>query len=417
MKKILFISLWIVSLAIASIYTYEHPEKIEIIKSFFYEKKEPEIKYVNKEIKKISANSFNVEFSKIISISEKTAFIVYDENISNFDEKKLKIYTQNGYLINKGISKKLNLPKEFTTQRNGGIKTVFIYKNNEFALISSSKKNCFYASIVTLIDGKEIFKTKCLMDTKKNTDFNGLGSSSVHFENKIFLSIGAPEQGSQKIRVLAQDQTSMFGKIVELSKIELDRIILKEKNNLSLNIFTSGHRNPQGLTILKDSIFSVEHGPLGGDELNKIIKNKNYGWPIVSYGTRYMYDKKGEFFDISHENKKFEEPIFALVPSVGISSLNVCPTKLKDYYKKPCLVALSLFGNNLRPGRSIIIFLLNEKMNKIHSLEKIYIGNDLLFRHFVTNSKNELYEDEEGNIYVSADKKGIYKINFVEFRR
>ena len=50
MKKILFISLWIVSLAIASIYTYEHPEKIEIIKSFFYEKKEPEIKYVNKEI-------------------------------------------------------------------------------------------------------------------------------------------------------------------------------------------------------------------------------------------------------------------------------------------------------------------------------------------------------------------------------
>ena len=405
------------SLAIASIYTYEHPEKIEIIKSFFYEKKEPEIKYVNKEIKKISANSFNVEFSKIISISEKTAFIVYDENISNFDEKKLKIYTQNGYLINKGISKKLNLPKEFTTQRNGGIKTVFIYKNNEFALISSSKKNCFYASIVTLIDGKEIFKTKCLMDTKKNTDFNGLGSSSVHFENKIFLSIGAPEQGSQKIRVLAQDQTSMFGKIVELSKIELDRIILKEKNNLSLNIFTSGHRNPQGLTILKDSIFSVEHGPLGGDELNKIIKNKNYGWPIVSYGTRYMYDKKGEFFDISHENKKFEEPIFALVPSVGISSLNVCPTKLKDYYKKPCLVALSLFGNNLRPGRSIIIFLLNEKMNKIHSLEKIYIGNDLLFRHFVTNSKNELYEDEEGNIYVSADKKGIYKINFVEFRR
>ena len=57
------------SLAIASIYTYEHPEKIEIIKSFFYEKKEPEIKYVNKEIKKISANSFNVEFSKIISIS------------------------------------------------------------------------------------------------------------------------------------------------------------------------------------------------------------------------------------------------------------------------------------------------------------------------------------------------------------
>ena len=39
-----------------------------------------------------------------------------------------------------------------------------------------------------------------------------------------------------------------------------------------------------------------------------------------------------------------------------------------------------------------------------------------LFRHFVTNAKNELYEDEKGNIYVSADKVGIYKLSFVDFR-
>ena len=55
-------------------------------------------------------------------------------------------------------------------------------------------------------------------------------------------------------------------------------------------------------------------------------------------------------------------------------------------------------------------------MDKINSIEKIHLGEGLRLRHFVTNSQNELYEDESGNIYVSADKKGIYKISFVKFR-
>ena len=55
-------------------------------------------------------------------------------------------------------------------------------------------------------------------------------------------------------------------------------------------------------------------------------------------------------------------------------------------------------------------------MDKVHSVEQIYLKDNLLFRHFVTNAKNELYEDEKGNIYVSADKVGIYKLSFVDFR-
>ena len=416
MKKFLFILIWFFSLIIVSLYTYEHPETIEKIIHYYTLNKEPEVKLEKTNAQKVLANSFSVEFSKIISLSEKTAFIVYDDKILKFNENFLKIYTQNGYLIKNLKSEKLNLPNVFTTQRNGGIKTIFIYNNNEFALISSSKKNCFYASIVYLNNGRELFKTKCLTDTKKNTDFNGLGSSNIHHKNKIILSIGAPEQGSFKIRALAQDNNSMFGKIIEINKTDIDRVIANEESNLSLKIFSTGHRNPQGLTKINDSFFSVEHGPLGGDELNKLIKDKNYGWPAVSYGTQYLYDEAGKSYEISHENNKFEEPLFALVPSVGISALNNCPTKLKKFYKKPCLLALSLYGNNLRPGRSIIIYLLNNKMDKVHSVEQIYLKDNLLFRHFVTNAKNELYEDEKGNIYVSADKEGIYKLSFVDFR-
>ena len=78
-------------------------------------------------------------------------------------------------------------------------------------------------------------------------------------------------------------------------------------------------------------------------------------------------------------------------------------------------MALSLRGNNLRTGKSLIIFLLNNEMKKINSIEKIYVGN-LKLRHFVTNKRNELYEDKNGNIYISADKKGIYRISFNNFR-
>jgi hypothetical protein len=78
-------------------------------------------------------------------------------------------------------------------------------------------------------------------------------------------------------------------------------------------------------------------------------------------------------------------------------------------------MALSLYGNNLRKGHSIIIFLLNENLNKVESIEKIQLGN-LILRHFVTNDKNILYEDKNGDIYLSADKKGIFRLSFNNFR-
>ena len=160
---------------------------------------------------------------------------------------------------------------------------------------------------------------------------------------------------------------------------------------------------------------STEHGPRGGDEINKISYGNNYGWPFVSYGEPYGKKLKEPKFEKDHKVNGFEEPLFAFVPSVGISSLNTCPQILNNYYKKPCLLALSLYGNNLRKGYSVIIFLLNDKLDKVNSIEKISLG-DLVLRHFITDEQNRLFEDEKGNIYVSADKKGIYRISFKNFR-
>ena len=59
-------------------------------------------------------------------------------------------------------------------------------------------------------------------------------------------------------------------------------------------IFSLGHRTPQGLVVYDNNIIATEHGPKGGDEINKIEYKKNYGWPIVSYGSLYGHQMEEE---------------------------------------------------------------------------------------------------------------------------
>ena len=414
LKKFLIVLLWLFSILFSIIWTYENPEKIEKIKSNFKKKQLSEVSVIEENSKNIVANSFNLEIKKILSIEGKIAFII--NNADKFDAKNLEIYTQTGNLIKNLKTEKLDLPKHFTLQRNGGIKTIISFEGKRIALMSSSEKDCFFASLILIETKQELFRTKCLPELAKNNDFNGLGSSNVHLENKILFTLGTPEKHVSKNSLLAQNNSSKFGKILEIDKQELKEAI-NNKTKLNISIFSQGHRVPQGLTILNEKIFNVEHGPKGGDELNLVIKGKNYGWPNVSYGTNYLKDNGGDgvSYKINHKRNGFEEPLFAFVPSVGISSLNTCPQILNNYYKKPCLLALSLYGNNLRKGYSIIIFLLNEELNKVNSIEKISLG-DLVLRHFITDEQNRLFEDEKGDIYISADKKGIYRISFKNFR-
>ena len=420
LKKILILSFWLLSVLSSIIFSYENPEAIKSIKNYFksYQKVEIPIDIILKE-EDIEANSFNISFKLVASFENgyRTAFVSYSEAKDEFNKKKLKIYYQDGGIFANSIYQE-PIFKFLTTDYSGGVKTIFNHKNNEFAFMSSLKDGCMYASIVFLKTNNEIFKTKCLPaeNNKQNTawiNFNGLGSSNIHYDNKILLSIGVPEAYNNDIASLAQDQDSFFGKIIEIDKDDLDLVISNKREKINPKVFSLGHRNPQGLTKVNRQIFSVEHGPKGGDELNKIFLNKNYGWPKSSYGIRYLDDDNKKYYNRNHENYGFEEPLFAFVPSVGITSLNNCPKKLSDYYKRPCLLALSLWGNDLRPGKSIIIYLLNNKMTEVKSIEKIFLGDQMKLRHFVTNNKNELYEDKNGDIYISVDGIGIHRLSFL----
>ena len=89
--------------------------------------------------------------------------------------------------------------------------------------------------------------------------------------------------------------------------------------NAKKAIYSYGHRNPQGMTINPETreIWTHEHGPKGGDEINIIKAGKNYGWPVISYGINYIGTK---FTDIT-EKAGMEQPLHYWDPSIAPSGM------------------------------------------------------------------------------------------------
>ena len=132
-------------------------------------------------------------------------------------------------------------------------------------------------------------------------------------------------------------------------------------------IYSKGHRNPQGLFVEGDLILSTEHGPRGGDEINKIEFNKNYGWPIASYGQKYKKTNEKNPYMMSHIEQGFEEPIYVFIPSIGISEIIKIPNDFLDSWKDNFIVT-SLYK------RSIYRIKFDDKYNKLLFAEEIFIG-------------------------------------------
>ena len=109
---------------------------------------------------------------------------------------------------------------------------------------------------------------------------------------------------------IAQDPNHELGKVMRIN------IMTGESEMVSM-----GHRNMQGIAAMPDgSVYVAEHGPKGGDELNKIVDGNNYGWPIESYGTTYSNGKLPEADSIGRHDK-FTPPEFAWMPSPAVSAM------------------------------------------------------------------------------------------------
>lgn len=90
-------------------------------------------------------------------------------------------------------------------------------------------------------------------------------------------------------------------------------------------IWSYGHRNPQGMALdLSGRLWAVEHGAKGGDEVNRIKKGTNYGWPVISYGRHYSGAKIGE----GTQKSGMEQPRFYWDPSMAPSGMMIYSGKL-----------------------------------------------------------------------------------------
>ncbi|NQX88417.1 MAG: PQQ-dependent sugar dehydrogenase [Halioglobus sp.] len=86
-------------------------------------------------------------------------------------------------------------------------------------------------------------------------------------------------------------------------------------------VFSFGHRNPQGLAQHPHTgdFWVTEHGPQGGDELNRLIPGANYGWPVITYGEEYGGGKIGE----GTSKDGMEQPVYYYIPSIATSGLAI----------------------------------------------------------------------------------------------
>jgi glucose/arabinose dehydrogenase len=125
---------------------------------------------------------------------------------------------------------------------------------------------------------------------------NPPSNSPMHFGSRIVLDgevayITSGEHSSPQTRVLAQDLRTTYGKVlrVTLNGDPAPGNPFLDQPDADPRIFSYGHRNPQGadLNPATGDLWTLEHGPRGGDELNLIEPGANYGWPIVSYGINY----------------------------------------------------------------------------------------------------------------------------------
>jgi aldose sugar dehydrogenase len=121
--------------------------------------------------------------------------------------------------------------------------------------------------------------------------------SPGHYSHKIafspdgkylFLSSGERMQGDP-----AQDLATNLGKVLRLNLdgTPADGNPFAERGGVSREIWSYGHRNLLGLKFdLNGQLWDLEHGPRGGDEINKIVPGNNYGWPVRSNGNDYDGD-------------------------------------------------------------------------------------------------------------------------------
>ena len=245
--------------------------------------------------------------------------------------------------------------------------------------IARAKLNGF-----TLTDHEVLYKAT--PNTTKGQHFG----SRLEFDKDGYLYFSVGDRGNRDVN--PQDVTRDGGKIYRINDdgtIPSDNPFVGTENAVEA-AYSIGHRNPQGMAMHPETgkIWTHEHGPRGGDEVNMIEPGKNYGWPVISYGINY---DGSSFTDIT-EKEGMEQPATYWDPSIAPSGM-------------------AFISSDIYPGRKGGMLVGSLKFNYIVYCE--VDGNKVTDREIIAKEigrVRNIKQGPDGYIYVAVESKGIYKL-------
>ena len=230
---------------------------------------------------------------------------------------------------------------------------------------------------------------------------NPANSSVLHYGGRILfdktgnLIVSTGERSVLATRPLAQSVTAALGKVVRITKEgqpAAGNPVISGTGALP-ELYTLGHRNPQGLALhpVTGEIWLSEHGPRGGDEINRLTPGRNYGWPIITYGIEYEGPKIGEGIQ---KKEGMEQPVYYWDPVVSPSGMTFYTGERVPEWKNNLFIgALS--------GKHIVRLAIEN--NRVVGEERLLANQNQRFR--------DITQGNDGALYAVTDEGRLYKID------
>jgi|TARA_B110000902_G_scaffold161257_1_gene184464 glucose/arabinose dehydrogenase len=223
----------------------------------------------------------------------------------------------------------VGLPKDIYVQGQGGLLDVVLHPNyhiNGWLYLSytvgSDDKNALQVMRAKL-SGNQLIQQQIMFTVSpfKDTPVHFAGRMTFLPDNSLLITSG----DGFDYREDAQRLNNLLGKVIRINddgSIPANNPFLSEDvDSLSNYVFTYGHRNAQAILYdpSRGVIFSNEHGPDGGDELNIIQAGVNYGWPVITFGNDYIGGRISPFTDYPN----MQQPLIDWTPSIAPSGMAV----------------------------------------------------------------------------------------------
>lgn len=256
-------------------------------------------------------------------------------------------FAQNGQL-----SGPVDGTPEVWERQDGGLLALALdpdYAANGWIYLSySDAGQSFPASMLKIVRGR--VRAQAWVDEEPvwSAPQSVYSDSNMHYGTRLLMANGYLyfSVGDRGNRETPQDLASPLGKIHRIfpdGGIPDDNPFAGQRGFLA-SIWSYGHRNVQGLALSQNGeLWASEHGPNGGDELNRIGRGLNYGWPLATGGTEYNGETISEFRSLPG----MEDPVAYWGPGMAPSAIAFCDTDRFPRWKNQLLVG-SLASQEVR---------------------------------------------------------------------